>query len=117
MSNTKSKRVQIAKRLLVEGRVYLQGCSGFVCEVLGVPWEEANSLLGQDAHSVGSGNDYSGVEPGDVVGWTRPGTMGHVAIYIGEPGMKLIDVPGPGKRPRKLVNGYGGQMLHSSSKY
>jgi hypothetical protein len=117
MSSTKRDRVRIAKQLLHEGRVFPAGCSGFVCEVLGIPWEDANTLMGHEPHGVGTSNMYSGIEPGDVVGWKRPGAMGHVAIYIGEPGMRLIDVPGPGQRPRKLVNGYGNQALELSSRH
>ena len=115
--SSKQERVRRAKQLLVEGRVFSQGCSGFVSEVLDIPWRDANSLLGKTPSEVGSNNAYSGLEPGDVVGWRRAGAMGHVAIYIGEPGMKFIDVPGLGKAPRKLGNGYGNQSLSLSSEW
>lgn len=117
MPSSKQERVRRAKQLLIQGRVFPQGCSGFVSEVLEIPWEDANSILGSTPSLVGSNNAYSGIEPGDVVGWRRAGAMGHVAIYIGEPGMKFIDVPGPGKAPRKLGNGYGSQSLELTSKY
>lgn len=115
MPTSKQERVRRAKQLLIEGRVFPQGCSGFVSAVLEIPWQDANALLGNDPKIVGSNNAYSDIEPGDVVGWKRAGGMGHVAIYIGEPGMRFIDVPGPGKRPRKLGNGYGPQSIELSA--
>ncbi len=110
-------RVEEAKRLLALGGTYPQGCSELVCKVLGIPWENANTLLGTAPTEIGSNGSYRNVAPGAVVGWKRVGESGHVAIYVGEPGMKFIDVRAPGATPRKLGNGYGAQTLVQSSKY
>lgn len=87
-------RVQRAKGLLNAGAVYVKGCSEFVCDVLGIPWEDANSLMGTNPKSIGKDNTYNGVAPGDVVGWKASSGNGHVAIYVGEVNQKFIDVPG-----------------------
>ena len=39
-------RVTRAKQLLADGGTYLRGCSDFVVAVLGIPWEDANALMG-----------------------------------------------------------------------
>jgi hypothetical protein len=113
-----STRVTTAKQLLAAGATYPQGCSEFVCKVLGIPWEDANSLMGGSPTLVGDNNTYPGLVLGDVVGWKVGGGSGHVAIYIGEAGTKFIDVRQPGATPRSVANGYGnGRPLFKSAKY
>jgi hypothetical protein len=51
------------------------------------------------------------------VGWKGTGESGHVAIYVGAPGPKFIDVHNPGATPRAVGNGYGAQPVSKSSKY
>jgi hypothetical protein len=111
-------RVQKAKELLSAGNDYSKGCSGFVCEVLGIPWEPANDLMGSSPTFVGDNNSYSGLEPGDIAGWTSDAGSGHVTVYVGERGMKFIDVRSEDEAPRKVANGYGnGRKLYKSSRF
>lgn len=110
-----TERVKQAKDLLAEGATYSRGCSEFVCKVLGIPWQSANSLMGSSPSQVGANNHYADLSPGDVAGWVNPAGHGHVAIYIGEPGMTFIDVRENGATPRKLT-GYGPQPLYKSSR-
>lgn len=117
MARVGRERVAEAKRILERGLVHPRGCSELVAAVLGIPWEDANSQMGASPVYSGVDGTYAGLSPGDVVGWTRAGSSGHVAIYIGEPGMKFIDVREPGARPRSLQNGYGAAQLYRSSKY
>lgn len=98
-----------AEELLNAGKIYSRGCSGFVAEVLNIPWENANSLMGDTPQYVGKNGQYTGLNRGDVVGWKN----GHVAIFTGN---GFIDVPGLGKQPRR-VSSYGPQELYKSSKY
>jgi hypothetical protein len=113
-----SDRVQKAKDLLAEAKVYSQGCSGFVCDVLGIPWESANDLMGTNPKAVGDNNSYQGLQPGDIAGWTSSSGSGHVTVYVGEPGMKFIDVRSENERPRKVGNGYGnGRPLYKSGRF
>jgi cell wall-associated NlpC family hydrolase len=112
-----NSRVDTAKQLLNEQDEYDQGCSDFVSTVLKISWEDANSIMGSNPTYIGINNSYSGLNPGDVVGWKSNSGPGHVAIYIGEAGMKFIDVNTNGGTPRKVLNGYGGQSLYKSSKY
>jgi cell wall-associated NlpC family hydrolase len=112
-----NSRVAKAKELLAAGATYPKGCSGFVSSVLGIAWEDANSLMGASPTYVGVDNVYTGLVPGDVVGWKNSGGSGHVAIYVGETGEKFIDVKTENEKPRKVVNGYGGEKLYKSSKY
>ncbi|NUM34221.1 MAG: hypothetical protein HUU50_06740 [Candidatus Brocadiae bacterium] len=114
---TQNARVDRAKALYNQGKVYSQGCSGFVSEVLGISWDNANNLMGSNPIYVGTNNNYSGLKPGDVIGWKSSSGSGHVAIYIGDGEAKIIDVPGSGQRPRKIMGGYGGQALYKSSRY
>jgi cell wall-associated NlpC family hydrolase len=116
-SSMQNNRVVTAKQLLDEQDQYDQGCSDFVSTVLDIDWESANSIMGSNPRYLGSNNSYSGLNPGDVVGWKSSSGPGHVAVYIGEAGMKFIDVNTNGGTPRKVVNGYGGQSLYKSSKY
>jgi hypothetical protein len=102
-----SERVQKAKELLAKGEVYTQGCSGFVTAVLGIPWESANDLMSTSPAPAGDNNNYPNLQPGDIAGWTSESGSGHVAVFIGEEGMKFIDVQSDNEIPRTLVNGYG----------
>jgi cell wall-associated NlpC family hydrolase len=63
------------------------------------------------------GTDYSTLNPGDIVGWpVQAGEeSGHVAVYIGEPNMMFIDVPGKNKTVRALKRGYGDEDLYKMS--
>lgn len=111
------ERVRRAKELLAAGGEYPRGCSEFICRVLGVPWESANSLLGDTPTVGGKDNDYPGLSAGDISGWKGAGESGHVAIFIGEAGLKFIDVRNPGATPRAIGGGYGAQNVSCSSKY
>jgi hypothetical protein len=111
-------RVKKAKELLAAGAKYPKGCSGFVCDVLGIPWEAANELMGASPPSVGDNNNYTGLAPGDIAGWKTSAGSGHVTVYVGESGMKFIDVRTENEVPRKVGNGYGnGRPLNKSSRF
>jgi hypothetical protein len=113
-----SPRVTQAKKLLAAGAAYPKGCSEFITSVLGIAWEDANSIMGNSPTYVGDNNTYPGLVPGDIVGWKVGGGNGHVAVYVGEPGTKFIDVRESGGKPRRVMNGYGiGKPLFKSSKY
>ena len=103
--------VATAKSKLDTGVVYAGGCTEYVAECLGLP-QKHSSLWNQGA-SVGTNNAYSGLTPGDIVGWPPKyaGGSGHVAVYIGEATLKFIDVPGPGNTTRRIRTGYGSQQL------
>jgi hypothetical protein len=88
-----------------------RGCSGFICEVFEIEWINANSLLGNSPVYIGKNNEYSDVLPGDIVGWKKDRGHGHVSIYIGEPGIKFIDVQSENCCPRIVANGYGPTSL------
>jgi hypothetical protein len=111
---TGTERVARAKALLAEGKVYPQGCSGFVCDVLQITYRQANDIMaGSDvpANSIGKQPNYTNVSPGDVCGWLKVDDANspqddHVTIWIGEPRMQFIDVKRPGEILRKLGNGY-----------
>ena len=82
------------------GKEFTAGCSGLVCEALGIPWKSANTLMGSNPQYLGKGANYSGLKPGDVVGWKRTDKSGHVAIYVGIPGCVFVhsrDENQPGK--------------------
>jgi hypothetical protein len=113
-----SARVDRAKTLYNEGNgnSYEKGCSGFICDVLQIEWENANSLMGNDPKYVGKDNVYEGLTAGDIVGWKVSGGNGHVALFVGEPGMKFLDVREENVKPRKVVNGYGGSALFKSNR-
>lgn len=113
-----SPRVQKAKELLDQAAVYPNGCSDFVCKVLGIPHENANALMGASPTYIGDNFQYPGLVPGDIVGWTVGGGQGHVAMYVGEPGKKFIDVKEPGAKPRPVIRGYGnGRPLFKSTRF
>jgi hypothetical protein len=112
---SKAERVLEAKRLLKLNKVYARGCSEFVCEVLGIPFEQANALMGKSPSPVGSKPPYPALEPGDIAGWTNASGSGHVAIYIGESdSVAFIDVPGLNKQPRSKNGFYGCDLFESS---
>jgi len=106
-------RVAKAKQLLADMKTYPKGCSGFVSEVLGVPWASANDLMGDKPTAV---DKVSDLKPGDIVGWKSATGSGHVAVYIGEGDTVFIDVHQEGEKPRK-VKSYGAQKLYKSSRY
>lgn len=110
-------RIERAKTLLSEAGPYPKGCSDFACAVLKISWEDANALMGDNPVSVGKDNKYSGLKPGDVVGWKVEGGHGHVAIYIGEMDQMFIDVNSENGHPRALKHGYGSQELFKSSRF
>jgi hypothetical protein len=109
-------RVARAKKLLADGDDYSQGCSGFICAVLQIPWQSANDLMGGNTNSVGSNGSYHGVNAGDICGWVVDGGHGHVCIYVGEPGATFIDVHTDGDSPRSLSS-YGSQAVFKSTKF
>jgi len=89
------------------GKVYAQGCSGFVCDLLGKPWKAANSFT--QGPSVGANGNYNGLKAGDIVGFA-----GHVAVYVGKADAKFVDVNGAAGAVRK-VNSYGGTTVYKYS--
>lgn len=110
-------RVTRAKQLLADGATYPRGCSDFVVAVLGIPWEDANALMGDSPTDGGVNGNYPNLGPGDVAGWKNSNGHGHVAIYVGEAGMKFIDVRDENQAPRALVYGYGSQRVYKSSRF
>jgi len=89
------------------GTKYAQGCSGFVCALLGKPWKNADSF--SRGASVGSNGHYTGLTPGDLVGFP-----GHVAVYVGKPDANFVDVNGAGGVVRKMKS-YGTQQVFKAS--
>jgi len=117
-ARTGADRVAEARRLVKAGGVYPQGCSEFICAVLGVsPWENANALMGASPTSLGTTPPYAGLQAGDVVGWKEPSASGHVALYMGPSDTEMFaDVRAPGAVPR-LKNGYYGREIFKSSRF
>ena len=114
----KARRVVRAKQLLATGKQYTRGASDFVCDVLEIPWADADALLSVRPMAVGDGDQYDRklLAPGDVVGWCRAADgsgLGHVAIYLGEGEKHFIDVERPGQAPR-TVDGYAKRVLYKS---
>ncbi|HVJ44290.1 MAG TPA: transglycosylase SLT domain-containing protein [Dongiaceae bacterium] len=110
--SSKADRVVKAKALLSAGDVYPRGCSEFVCSVLGIPYRQANDLMGNNPPSVGNGPIYNALEPGDIAGWIAVTGSGHVAVYIGEGGdNQFIDVREPGAEPRSKNGYYNHEMF------
>ncbi|MBK6518490.1 MAG: hypothetical protein IPG04_31235 [Polyangiaceae bacterium] len=116
MANGRPARIEEARRLLQQGAVHPRGCSELVSLALGIEWTNANALMGDFPTLVGDNGNYEGLMPGDVVGWKRVGGSGHVAIYVGDPARRFIDVRAPGNRPRQL-NSYGPQKIYKSDRY
>ena len=109
---SKESRVVRAKALLKAGDAYPRGCSEFVCSVLGIPYRQANDLMGNNPPSVGNGPIYNALEPGDIAGWIATTGSGHVAVYIGEGGdNQFIDVREPGAKPRSKNGYYNHEMF------
>ena len=108
MESSGSSKVTKAKGYI--GEVMAKGCSQLVCKVLNIDYKTTANFT-YDSESVGSNNSYSGLSPGDIVGW-RNGSSGHVAIYVGEENCMFIDCNGPGAAVRKVKNGYGKQKLY-----
>jgi cell wall-associated NlpC family hydrolase len=111
--NGPAERVKAAKKLLTDGGTYPKECSEFVSKVLGIPWESANKLMGDAPTKVGVDGTYTGLKPGDIVGWKKD-PHGHVAVYIGD--NRFIDVREDGEKPRTLAS-YGGQPLFKSFRF
>lgn len=109
---SKADRVKKAKDLLKANATYPKGCSEFVCAVLGIAYQQANDLMGENPTSVGSGPAYPDLEPGDIAGWVNTTGSGHVAVYIGEGGSNVfIDVREPGAKPRSKNGFYDHEMF------
>lgn len=81
------------------GKVYSQGCSGLIAELLGMPWKAASD------YRVGRQVTAS-TAAGTVVGWS-----GHVAVKTAT---GFIDCPGPNQAARRLSS-YGSQTLYEMS--
>jgi len=118
-----AERVKKAKQLLVDAKKFPKGCSEFVSEVLGIDWKDANAIMGADPNeSIGRAPyDTSGLTPGDIVGWYKNQGSGHVAVFIGEPGCKFIDVKEPNATsplaPRKVTQYEKERELFKSRNY
>ena len=116
-------RVNKAKKLLADAKKFPKGCSGFVSEVLGIDWKSANAIMGANP-TVSIGRppyNTSGLTPGDIVGWYNGSGSGHVAVFIGEPDCRFIDVkednatsPLP---PRKVMQYENTRELFKSKNY
>ena len=104
-------RAERAKLLLAAASHYPRGCSDFVTDVLQIPWQDANSLMGVNEIYVGINGVYLNVTEGDIVGWKTPDGHGHVAIAISA--TEFIDVRSNHATPRKIHN-YGPQKLYKS---
>ena len=76
-----------------------------VCNVLNIPYQ-TTAVFTYESSPAGKDNSYSGLSPGDIVGW-RNGNSGHVAVYVGEVGCMFIDCNGAGGTVRKIEKGYG----------
>ncbi len=111
------ERIRKAVALVKEGRVFDDGCSEFVSEVLGITQEVANSLMGANPTELAARPPYTGLAKGDIVGWKSSTGSGHVAIYFGKSDAEFfIDVRGEGFKPR-IKNGYYDRMLYKSSRF
>lgn len=120
MPNDNATRVAQAKTLLTGAATYSKGCSELVSAALGIPYAQAAAIMGSNPTKIGSNGNYT-ASPGDVIGWlANPNvpeqSVDHVAIYIGEPDCKIIDVKGLGQKPRKLSS-YGKVDVFLSSNY
>ncbi|AST87559.1 hypothetical protein V4889_17335 [Ralstonia solanacearum species complex bacterium KE101] len=109
-----------AARLFDAQGTYRRGCSEFVCAVLGIAYEQANDLMGDDPQEI---IDWSTVTPGAIVGWKKTGGSGHVSVYVKDGFSTYIDVREPASsndpnpKPRRL-NSYGNaQKMYLSSRF
>lgn len=108
---------------------YEKGCSGLTAKLLGdKKWKRVFtdfiyllciSLLSNQANLyrlgeyVGTNYQYSGLVPGDLVGWhAKP--WGHVAVYIGKEGCDcmFVEVNGPKANARCLKQGWGNKKVY-----
>jgi hypothetical protein len=113
-----SERIDTVNALVDAGDPDPQGCSGFVCKVLGINWQDAESIM--NGSTVAVLNDLSNLVPGDIVGWTleqctTPSAHAHVAVFTQTP-KPFADVRSPGQAPRRLSS-YGSQPLFKCSNY
>lgn len=112
-------RAAKAARLHDAQGVYRRGCSEFVCAVLGVAYEQANDLMGDDPTQI---TDWNAVTPGSIVGWITAGGSGHVSVYVKDGISTFIDVRAPASnsvpdpKPRRLSS-YGNQQMYLSSRF
>lgn len=109
-----------AARLYDAQGTYRRGCSEFVCAVLGIAYEQANDLMGDDPQEI---TDWSTVTPGAIVGWQKTSGSGHVSVYVKDELSTYIDVrepassSDPNPKPRRL-NSYGNaQKMYLSSRF
>ena len=86
------------------GKVYANGCTGFVCELLGRPQQHSSKW------KRGAKVDKSEMSAGDVVGWGGNGEDGHVVVFDGD---VFLNCPGPGKAVKE--NNSMGQTLYRMS--
>lgn len=118
--NTIDRRVAKAVRLFDEQGVYRRGCSEFVCVVLGIAWEPANDLMGENPTEI---TDWSIVKPGAIVGWKTAGGSGHVSVYVNDGTSKYIDVREPAStgnpepKPRRLGSYGNSQKMYLSNRF
>jgi hypothetical protein len=115
-----SDRVTRAIDLLKKATPYSKGCSGFVCDVLQIPYEQAKDIMAGsdiDANSGGTypNYDFSNIHLGDICGWLAADATGdiptdHVTVYIGQTDKLFIDAKGQNQAPRAVKNGYGRQQ-------
>lgn len=113
-------RVAKAVQLFDAQGVYRRGCSEFVCAVLGVAWEQANDLMGDNPTEI---TDWSLVKQGAIVGWKTTGSSGHVSVYVNDGTSKYIDVrepastSNPNPKPRRLGSYGTSQKMYLSSRF
>lgn len=114
------ERVTRAVQLCDVQGVYRRGCSEFVCAVLGIAWEQANDLMGDNPVEI---TDWSLVKPGAIVGWKTNGGSGHVSVYVNDGTSKYIDVrepastSNPNPKPRRLISYGNSQKMYLSSRF
>jgi len=115
-----SDRAAKAAQLHDAQGTYRRGCSEFVCAVLGLAYEQANDLMGDDPQEI---TDWSKITIGAIVGWKKEGGSGHVSVYVKDRLSTYIDVrepassSNPNPKPRRL-NSYGNnQKIYLSSRF
>lgn len=113
-------RVAKAVQLFDAQGIYRRGCSEFVCAVLGIAWEQANDLMGDNPTEI---TDWSLVSPGAIVGWKKTGGSGHVSVYVNDGTSTYIDVrepassSNPNPKPRRLGSYGNSQKMYLSSRF